>query len=502
MSDSIAPEGQGETLLRLLMLAAVFAIPVVIVLQPVIDWDLWWHLRAGDWVLHQRTVPTTDPFSQQGAEKPWLAYSWLFEVLLALCFRSLGLTGVMLFTLALSLLNASLLYHFMARRIASFLTATSLTALALLALGMLFRPRPWQFSILFSLLTLDAVSTLREGKTSRAIWWLPIAYVLWANLHIQWIYGLALLFLAVLAPQIDARLGWDGAARCKLFSPSWNQMLGLTVLCSLATLLNPYGIKLYGVIWDYATQPGPYQFIPELMAPLFRQPNDWALLLLAALAVFVLGRSRGWGTFELLLLGGSAVLSFRSRRDLWLLVLSSAAILASVRPIGEELTVSDRFRLTWWRGLILAGVVVGIALGVGWTRGLTEAQHWEVVQATFPLKAAQLVRERGYSGPLFNDFDWGGFLIWSLPELPVAVDGRTNLHGDARLLRFNRVWAGLPGGKEKNETGWSDDPDLLASGVVIAPAQIPLAELLACDQRFEEVPTDDPVARVFIARRP
>ena len=57
---------------------------------------------------------------------------------------------------------------------------------------------------------------------------------------------------------------------------------------------------------------------------------------------------------------------------------------------------------------------------------------------------AAFVAERGYSGPLFNDFNWGGYLIWALPQLPVAIDGRTNLHGDERIQRFGSTWAGSP----------------------------------------------------------
>ncbi len=292
MSRSSSSEASGETALRLLMLSAVFAIPVVVVLQPVIDWDLWWHLRTGEWVLEHGHVPATDPFSTYGQGKPWVAYSWLFEVLLALCFRSLGLTGVMLFTLTLSLLNAGLLYRFLSRRLPSFLKATALTALALLALAMLCRPRPWQFSILFSQLTLQAVLALREGKTSRAVWLLPLAYALWANLHIQWVYGLLLLALAVLAPLFDRWLGWDSSpGYVKVSAPAWDRLILLFFLCLLATLLNPYHMRIYGVVWEYASQPGPFQFVPELMAPLFRQPSDWAMLILAGLAVFALGRA-------------------------------------------------------------------------------------------------------------------------------------------------------------------------------------------------------------------
>jgi hypothetical protein len=74
----------------------------------------------------------------------------------------------------------------------------------------------------------------------------------------------------------------------------------------------------------------------------------------------------------------------------------------------------------------------------------------------------------------------------------VALDGRTNLHGDERIERFGRTWSGAP--------GWQDDPDLSAAGVVIAPVDSPLASLLARDGRFA-LDYEDELARVYVARR-
>jgi hypothetical protein len=64
----------------------------------------------------------------------------------------------------------------------------------------------------------------------------------------------------------------------------------------------------------------------------------------------------------------------------------------------------------------------------------------------------------------------------------VVVDGRTNLHGDERILRIGNVWAGGP--------GWDADPDLKAAKLVVADAQSPLAGLLTKDPRWRRVHAD------------
>src|SRR5690348_1413039 len=72
---------------RTIALACLYAIPLVAAMAPVVDLDIWWHLRTGQWVVQHGCVPATDPFSRPGEGQPWVAYSWLFEVLVYEVYR-------------------------------------------------------------------------------------------------------------------------------------------------------------------------------------------------------------------------------------------------------------------------------------------------------------------------------------------------------------------------------------------------------------------------------
>ena len=63
-----------------------------------------------------------------------------------------------------------------------------------------------------------------------------------------------------------------------------------------------------------------------------------------------------------------------------------------------------------------------------------------------PVAAAEFVKAKGYVGPLYNDYGWGGYLIWAL-RMPVAIDGRAALHGDEKIDRSVATWSGMPGWK-------------------------------------------------------
>src|SRR5262249_29272341 len=192
--------------LFLLILVGLYAAPAYVLMRPVVDADMWWPLATGRWIVEHGALPQTDPFSAYGQGRPYVAYSWLFDVAVYGLYQAFGLTGLLGFRLVVGVAVLLAIHRFVARREPRFLRATALTALAFLALAGMLYERSWLFTLLFTLLTLEAVLRLRDGTATRAVWLLPVVYALWANVHVQFIYGLALLGLACAAPFGDALL--------------------------------------------------------------------------------------------------------------------------------------------------------------------------------------------------------------------------------------------------------------------------------------------------------
>ena len=463
-------------------------------MKPVLDPDIWLHLRTGHWIAEHGTVPTTDPFSSYGMGKPWMADSWLFELLVYGLYLWHGLAGILLYRLVFSLAIVAALHRLAAKREPRFVVATGLVALAVLAIVPSLNERSWLFTILFFVLTLDVILDLRAGRNTQAVWLLPLMYALWANVHIQFVYGLFVLALACGAPLIDWLLGRSEAAEHagKAGSREWWKLVALSGACCVATLLNPYHLRLYTVVVEYATQPGPYKYgIAEHAALDFRVVWDWAVLAITGLAAFALGRwAKKLSAFEVLLLVVAACFSFYARRDVWFVVIVALAVIVTSRSSAATM---DRFALTKVRALLVAGGVVSVLLVFGWVYNLSERYLESVLAKIYPVAAAAVVEERGYPGPLYNHFNWGDYFIWRLPHLPVAMDGRTNLHGDERIARSFKTWAG---GRD-----WASDPELTAARLVVAHVDHALTSLLRLDSRFELV-YEDAVAAVFVTRQP
>jgi hypothetical protein len=484
------PTSHETTLRRLMIWVALYAVSAAVMASPVRDADLGWHLRTGEWVIAHGTVPTTDPFSTYGEGRPWVAYSWLFEVLAYGLYRALGFTGILLLRVVVALAALATVHRLIARREPRFVVATALAALAFVTLWPLMTERPWLFTVLFSVLTLDAVLALRAGSAARSVWLLPVLYALWANLHIQFIYGLAFLGLACVAPVFDRllRRPTSGTHADTIGTPAWRRLVVLAAACALATLLNPYGARLYAVVWEYASQSAAYRIMHELQPLDFGDVHSWPVLVLFALAAFSLGRRPCLSSFDVLLLAGTAYASFHTRRDLWFVSLAALAILTT----GPRRAVDParRFVPPCWGLPFVASGVMAFFLAVTFHRGLSEAAHREAMAAEFPEGAVAFLKDHPQPGPLFNDMDWGGYLIWNLRELPVSIDGRTNLHGDDRLRHHVQTTAGIHP---------LEDSDLAAARLVIIRTDGPLPELLTGSGRFAIV-YQDGLATVLTAR--
>ena len=65
-----------------------------------------------------------------------------------------------------------------------------------------------------------------------------------------------------------------------------------------------------------------------------------------------------------------------------------------------------------------------------------------------PVQAVEFIEFERPDGPMFNSYNWGGYLMFALPDYPVYVDGRTDLYKDEFLLRYLRTAVGAEGWRD------------------------------------------------------
>src|SRR5215813_8606605 len=167
-------------------------------------------------------------------------------------------------------------------------------------------------------------------------------------------------------------------------------------------------------------------------------------------------------------------------------MLAAVFIISELRFVRSE----PSFGLTKMRIIcVILALTVAVYL-IALHRHISEQQLESVVERGFPVAAVKFINEKNYSGPLYNHFNWGGYLIWTLPRLLVSMDGRMNLHSDQRIERSVSTWSGLK--------GWESDPELMNARLVIGGVNHVLTNLLRTDSRFRLV-YEDGTAAVFVA---
>lgn len=478
------------SLVPVLLMAGLLLTPVVVCValharEVVDDPDVWWHLRTADWMIQHRAVPRQDPFSTQ-AGRPWVAYTWLFDLVLDGFYRLAGLRGLLAFGCLSMLAITAAVLALIRRWQKSLLLSGIFTVMAVAGMLPLSSPRPWLPSVLFFTWELHLLLSAAEDRAPRRLFWLVPLFALWANLHIQFTLGLFVLGLAVVESMLGRFIPETLVDRASA-ALSWRWMLGIFGLCVAATLLNPYHARLYVVALQLLGQTELWDLVTELRAMSFRFSTHWIVLFTAIDAAVAWGAHRRMRLLLALLFPFALYLSFRSQRDQWVVVITSVTMLAyATRGLAlPPYVLGPRQRLAV-AGIVLLGCLATWPL-------LRESGLTDSVAHEYPVQALAHLQQAGYPGPMFNPYRWGGYLEYFYPRQPASMDGRTLVHGEARIVQHVRT---LCAKKE-----WSDDADLARANLAVLESGSPLCNLLRRDPQFDVKYADD-VATVLVRRGP
>lgn len=489
---SVAQELIGlskRSALRLLALTALIVgvgVKCLVDKLAVLDPDMWWHLSVGDWIVQNRSFPHSGIFSQTAATRPWMAYSWGYEVLLSRAYGWFSFVGMGAFGTLLTIAVALAIFRMLYRISGQFWAAWAISIVVYAAFLFNIAPRPVFFSVILFTITLTLLfEAQREGRV-QLLYWLPLVFLIWANIHIQFIYGLAVvgMFAGInLLQQIAKRLGKYPesleASTIPVLAP-----FGVLACCVLASCVGPYSYHLYVEAVVISQSKIMYKIIRELQALSFEYFNQYLELLLAVAAYFAIGWKKKIDPFKFALLLFATVFGFRTWRDAWFLCVVAAAIIADFRAPAEAR--DRRIRASGWAAVTAASLVLLLASVRSTdftTRGLDHA-----ISGEYPVDAVNFLRRNPVGGPIYNSFDWGGFLIFYLPQYPVSIDGRTDLYGDSMDEQYYAT--------QNAEPSYVDDPVLNEAGVVVLKRKFPLATQLMIDRRFRVIYRDE-MAVVF-----
>jgi hypothetical protein len=436
-SSAITYHSSHSSFPALEALASLFILNLT--LQPLVDPDFGWHLRTGlDLIAQGWRLPATDPYSHTMPDWPWVEHAWLTDGLIGLLYAS-SWAGPLLVIIFFAVITTAALLLAVAPARTGW-TAQLLAVTAVLWIGRPFLgARTHTMTLLGFGFLLWLWSRLGRGK-DRVLWILPPLFLLWANLHGGFVAGLVLLSL-LLAGSIGLQLL---TARWPMLSERVDTGLPrprLGLLCMmlgfaiLATLVNPYGVQLYREIVASLNDRFMIETLHEWQPVSLSSPAGRAYVAyLAALGVAMLLWYRRWEPLRWMLLGTFLAWSLLHWRNVPFFLLLSVPLVAELLALGAEWLRSSmgtvmqqpkRWLLAVTFGAGLAAAVLGPEhLQQVLKCGLAPAEYFE--GTAYPIEAIRWTHAHLEEVGLrpYNDYGYGGFLTWWLPERKVFIDGR------------------------------------------------------------------------------
>jgi hypothetical protein len=260
-----------------------------------------------------------------------------------------------------------------------------------------------------------------------------------------------------------------------------------------AMAVNPSGVRIYGLPFHQVDTA--VKYVTEFRHPSPADVWAWPFFALLVASVVLLGRSwRRFDAVDVLPLVATAALALQFVRSVPFFAIVAAPVVAergsawwcARRPDlpAPALTATDHRKLRQAVALVVLAVVITTPFRIGGPRVAEERA------ALFPEAATDWLNANRPPGELFNEFDWGGYLILHAPDYRVSIDGRTDVYGDYLDTAMATVAA---------EPGWEDELDREGIGTVLIHTGIALDGALAEDTDWDRAYRDD-LATIYVRR--
>jgi hypothetical protein len=500
-------------------LVGLFGCLFVLGIAPAADPDLGWHLGAGRWIIENKRIPLTDPFSWSVPGRKWIAHEWLTEVIMQ-SLRTLAGDWVLILLWAAMISASWAIVYRTARRLgASRIAGAVFTGVGAISALHTWGVRPQMLTLFLAVIAGTRLQTWRmtHGRTP---WELVPLTIAWANLHGGYIFGIVMVLVfavGALSERIVSRWpvsrGRFEVATNRNIAEIWLLFIG----CVLASLCTPNTIDGLIYPFTYLGDNASTRYVGEWFAPDFTRLQFWpfGMLVIATVVLLVIGvKKRFIGLTELGLVVPFALMGLQSLRNITQFALCGVPVIASIftlyrstRSTGSTSARAERRaersnrpgQMTARQHAAITAVMAStsvLVLLITTVSDLTPDRNREARQELVPVAATEwLLANPG--GNIFNHYNYGGYLI--LNNIPVYVDGRPDMYGDA----FVDDYVALTIKRTNND--WQADVARIGAERILMPKGSVLGDLIAKDIKAGKAPdwyepTTDPIARLFVKR--
>jgi hypothetical protein len=391
--------------------------------------DTWWHIKLGQQILLTGHWLRADIYSFTAYGNNPLAYEWLGEVVLALAYKAGGLKGLQTLLFGLTSIILVLTYYYASLRSRNSKAAFAGTILIMPLAVMCFTLRPQLLGYIFLLITLICLERYKQGL-QKSLWILPPLFLIWINTHGSFILGFCMLGLYWICGLVPFKLG---GLKMEPWRPRQRIHMEIVFLLGTLTLpLTPFGGQAFIFPIEKALHfPAQAAHVMEWFPLNFSQwePKVMLVLLLGFLLAQVAFRLT-YRVEELFLVLFTAFMTCLHTRFVILFALVfapvAAALLARWAPPYER--EKDK---PFINAVLIVAILLGIVSAIPSRKDLAK-----LASKQFPVAAVSYLRDHSVAGPMYNDYGFGGYLLWALgPAHKVFIDGRGDFYEQAGVFQ-------------------------------------------------------------------
>ena len=458
------------------------------------DQSVLWHFKSGEWMLEHRAIPHFDPFLSWTENVFWLSDQWLADIIFYLLLHLGGLPLLGILTEVILALAFFCIPFVLSQRVTNN-TLINLTVALICAASanVHWFCRPFIFGFLFFNLTyLIAWTNYGQTTPKRNIYFLPLIFCLWANLHPSFMIGVFVYGVFLLC-SLDCK-NIVASIRAK------REYFIVGVLSLLAILINPYGYELYIHAFDVAGGNFIPSFFTEWMPLNFRNPMHlpFSLTLFLIISGLYLAKRVAFTVPEIVcfivMLVASLLYSRYTMFFAITLVVPLTKILLECAPMIRPETVqffSSSHSPTRHNWIIRGGIVfLSVAIAV-WLIVSPKEENRFSYPKKYPLKAVEHIASLDMEGAkLFNNMNWGGVVTYFLyPKYKAFLDDRASLVGEEMYKKYVAFYS--------METNWEDVFKEFEFDIMLLEPKLPAATFLRMNADWK-LSYEDEQAVVFV----
>ncbi|MCK5510717.1 hypothetical protein KAI65_04220 [Candidatus Parcubacteria bacterium] len=412
-----------------------------------LDPDFGWHLKAGEEIYLEKYVPWNENYNYTLEGRTWVDHEWLLNLISYIVYTKIGyialsvcfaLIGLLIFVL----LNSCLLKKYFKDKL-HYIFILIIEIIGLAGILSHFGVRMQELSVLMLLLQLFIIDKFNEKQNYKILYFLPILFFVWANLHGGFMLGLVILWLwfgsNLIAPKI-LNLFKIKIFEFKAKSGKINFYTFLSAcFSSLAVFLTPYHYKYFSFMFEYTDtyyMKRIMEWLPAWNYPLNYIQQIYLIIFILIIVLFFLENKKTkcplgkkinfWHLSVGLLLLTAA---FKARRNFPLFFIASLPLITVATNSINKNNFKKIYFYLFKNKFIYFFLITGLSISVFLVLFLANFTNAPFENKKFckfyPCAALEKIKTLPQENiKIFNNYGYGGYLIWKLPDHKIFIDGR------------------------------------------------------------------------------